>query len=294
MKWKDSIWFFDLDDTLIDTAGASYLASPAIRDALMSSVGKEAAVRVYAEYDEIYTLALQGYRVKSDADWSLIKGGRAAYEDFLKSIEVDQQLVKEQCGAIKKWSREAFIKLASLRAGVSLTPQNLHNAADAYWTVLAREVNIFSHAVQFLKYVREEQNRPVCILTGSDGRLIMRPDGQFDYVPEESRRLKMKRVLIVKERGIEFDVISIGDPIDKPYAEYFVNGLRVMEDYLGSKIDLVSCVVVGDSFAADLKTPLELDFGLSFLYKVGQKDPAEECERCISLGNLMDISGFMD
>ena len=43
IPWDKSVWFFDIDDTLIDTAGTTFIASDAIRDTLQAKVGQDKA-----------------------------------------------------------------------------------------------------------------------------------------------------------------------------------------------------------------------------------------------------------
>jgi hypothetical protein len=46
LGWSESVWFTDVDDTLIDTAGTSYTASDGIHQVFEQSVGAEKAAQV--------------------------------------------------------------------------------------------------------------------------------------------------------------------------------------------------------------------------------------------------------
>ncbi len=53
------------------------------------------------------------------------------YDNLVGRIESTQTRVKEKYGAVKKWSREVFIKIAADDAEIEETPEIVHQAADA-------------------------------------------------------------------------------------------------------------------------------------------------------------------
>jgi phosphoglycolate phosphatase-like HAD superfamily hydrolase len=110
IKWKDSIWFFDLDDTLIDTAGAGLIASDGVYEYFLEKIDKESALMIKDRFTQLFDILLLGYRVKSEDGWSYIKGGKQSYIDLLHRIEQVQPSVVKQYGDMKKWSREVLIK----------------------------------------------------------------------------------------------------------------------------------------------------------------------------------------
>jgi FMN phosphatase YigB (HAD superfamily) len=91
-SWSKSIWFFDIDDTLIDTANTSIEASEGIRKVFEENFGKEKAKQTQKEFNKIFQLMLTGYRVKADSDWL----NKKQKEDFEKLkqrfLTVDNQV----------------------------------------------------------------------------------------------------------------------------------------------------------------------------------------------------------
>lgn len=265
IDWENSIWFFDIDDTLIDTAGTSLIASEGIRDVFVKYYNIEIAQRVQNDFNELFSILMQGHSVKNEEDWKKIGCSKEEYFKNLEDIASRQISVKEDFGTIKKWSREVFIKIISDRIGIKVSPQIVKEAGNAFWDELTKCVPLFPNALTLIKKIKETK-RPLFLLTGSDGRLEMCEDGQFVYSPEHSEMFKRERIETLRSKGLDFDNLSIGDPEDKPHFDFFEKGLKAAESFLEQKIDARHCIMVGDSFSADLETPLKMGFGLGVLY----------------------------
>ncbi|MDO8582925.1 MAG: hypothetical protein Q7R51_00150 [bacterium] len=293
ISWDKSIWFFDIDDTLIDTAGLTQEASVGIFNAFQSKYNSEKAHAVVDSFNDIFNLMLAGYRVKTDIDWQQVPGGKEAFEKLVSNVEACQVRVKSHYGAAKKWSREVFIKIAADRLGLQYSPELVHEAADAYWITLTEQTTVFSSALILIKQIKEHK-RPIYLITSSDARLRLGDDRQFDYDPTYSEGLKRERIELLREKGIKFNALSIGDPEDKPHLDFFQKGIKIAESDLDSPIDFKNAIMLGDSFAGDLQTPKEkMGFGLVVLFQKGRKSTEVIDPHQITTGNLFDVAKYL-
>lgn len=292
MTWDSSIWFSDVDDTLIDTAGTSTEASEGIREVFEVYFGVQKAEEVQQNFNILFALMMAGYRVRDD-DWTQVSGGKEAFERLLEYVESCQQQVIAAYGHYKKWSREIFIKRACELAGIDVEPELVHEAADSYWMTLTERTEVFPDALKLSDSITEH-NCPLFLVTSSDARLKMQPDGQFVYDPGYSEGLKRQRMELLREKGLRFRAISIGDPEDKPHPNFFTKAINLAESDLGISIEPGSLIMLGDSFGGDLQTPKEqLGFGLVVLRN-------SECSKThindthqVTLGNLVEIERFL-
>jgi len=287
---ENAIFFFDIDDTLIDTAllhkdGVKGIIQAIIKHSGFSEIGREFGQKV----DEIFDLMLAGYRVKEKKDWQHVPGGKKAYKGLLAKIEHYQKNIKEKWGSIKKWSREVFIKIAADELGIEMTPSLVEKAAQAYWRKISEKMELFDHAKAFFNQLNK-LGRPIYLITSSDARLKLANDGRFVYNPKYSEKLKRQRMQILTEKGLKFRQIIVGDPEDKPSIQFFEKGLKVAEEDLENIIDRSKCLIVGDSYKGDIEVPIrELGFGLGVIFSKGSKFKKEE-DNLISVGRLTDIN----
>lgn len=293
ITWKDSVWFADIDDTLIDTARLTAQASEGIRSVFKNAYGEETALRVQKNFIDIFTLMMLGLRNKSAEDWEKYPQEKEAFHELWSKIEDCQQEIKEHYGAVKKFSREIFIKLAAEREQLTVDPEMIYEAADYYWLLLSEKTQPLPGVVQLIQEIKKH-NRPFYLMTSSDGRLKIKPNGQFFYDPSYSENFKRERVQLLREKGIDFNIVSIGDPEDKPHLDFFQKGIKAAEEDLRQKIKMSNAIIMGDSFAADLQTPKEqLDFGLVVHYQEGKSTTDIIDEHYITTGNLSEITKFL-
>lgn len=293
ISWSDSIWFFDIDDTLIDTAGTTLSASEGIRKVFLAKHSPEQAKQVKDNFNHIFQLMMTGLHMSNTEEWQKVPEDKKAFDKLMKNIENSQVRVKKRYGVIKKWSREVLIKLAAEKAGLSVTPQLVHEGADAYWLVLTEQTTVYPHALSLIKEIKKH-NRPIYLITSSDGRLKMDNKGQFDYDPEYSEALKRQRIELLREKGVNFNSVSIGDPEDKPHLDFFQKGIRIAEKDLGQNIDLSNAIMIGDSFTGDLQTPKErLGFGLVVLFQKDKLETEVIDEHQITTSRLSDVVNFL-
>lgn len=293
IPWSESIWFFDIDDTLIDTAGTTLSASKGIRKVFLAKYPTAKTLEVQENFNHIFNLMMVGLHVSNTKEWKQIPGGKETFDKILKDIENSQVRIRQKYGVIKKWSREVFIKLAAKQAGLRVSPQLVHEAADAYWLTLTEQTVVYPDVLNLIQTIKAH-NRPIYLLTSSDGRLKMDDDGQFDYNPEYSEVLKRQRIELLREKGVDFDAVSIGDPEDKPHLDFFQKGLKIAEKNWGRKIDTGNAIMIGDSFVGDLQTPKEqLGFGLVVLFQKAKEETEIIDEHQITTGRLSDIAIFL-
>ncbi len=293
IHWPESVWFFDIDDTLSDTSDVSSSATEGIRKVFSVHFDEQVGLMMKNQVNEYYDLMLQGCRVKKENDWLKIKGGREAFESLFKEVSSRQESIKKIYGVPKKWSRELFVKLAADKFNIRVTPELINEAVDAYWIELSKITQSFADAVELIKTIKSHK-RPICLMTSSDARLKMQPDGQFIYNPEYSEALKRERIELLRDKGIDFDLLSIGDPEDKPHKDFFEKGVNKLSGELGFAIDISKAIIVGDQYSMDLQTPKEqLGFGLAIL--VNRKTPHLEIidEHQVNTDNLSLIADFL-
>lgn len=289
MNMSNKIWFFDIDDTLIDTAGTSHLASEGIRKVFTDYFDLKIANKVTRSFNDIFNLLLAGYRVKQREDWKNVQGGKNAFDTLLNQIESYQINIKKDYGAIKKWSRETLIKIAADMNNLSITPEVVHEGANSYWVTLTNKTIVFSGAKKLFNYLNKK-DQPIFLMTSSDARLKMQKNGQFIYDPAYSEKLKRERIELLRRKNLEFRLVSIGDPEDKPSIKFFQKAVSMAEASLGYSLNLNDCIAVGDSYAGDLETPHKrMGFGLVVLFAKGQTNLKNEEDGFISTGDLFEL-----
>ncbi len=291
--WKDSVWFSDIDDTLIDTAKTTPEASEGIKKVFEARFGLEQAKIIQTNFNEIFNLMLAGLRNKTDEDWLKVEGGKKIFDALWEQIEGYQVEIKNQYGAAKKFSREVFIKIASDKAGLEVSAELISEAADAYWLTLSEKTKVFPGVLDLIEKIKEHQ-RPLYLATSSDARLRLKPNGQFEYIPKESEDFKRERVQLLRDKGIAFNLVSIGDPEDKPHLDFFQKAVKIAEADLGHKIDFSNAIMMGDSFPADLQTPKEqLGFGLVVVFHEGMDATEVVDKNHIKTGNLHEVASYI-
>ncbi len=211
MSWRDSVWFSDVDDTLIDTAGTSSTASDGIQAVFEARFGAEKASEVQTNFNNLFALMMAGYRVRNEEDWQQLEGGKKAFDDLVAYFASCQKQVTATYGHFKKWSREVFVKRAAELAGLAVTPELVHEAADAYWLTLTERTQVFPDALQLSQAIAARR-RPLFLVTSSDARLKMQPDGQFIYDPAYSEALKRERIELLREKGLQLTLSQLAIP----------------------------------------------------------------------------------
>lgn len=285
ISWPDSIWFSDIDDTLITTAESTLPASEGIKEVFEAKYDETVWEKIQDEFMEIFNTMLHVHRGNEITD---------KYTSLLKEIENYQKDLPAKYGNPKKWSREIFIAIAANKVGLSVSGELISEAADAYWLRLTQLASIVPGAIELINEIKRH-NRPLYLVTGSDVRLQKQPNGQFNYDPLYSESFKRERIALLRQRGINFNLVSIGDPEDKPHKDFFDKAIHMAEKDLGERINLSNAIMIGDSFAADLQTPKEqLGFGLVILFQDGMENTEIVDKHQCNTGNLANVITLLE
>ncbi len=285
ISWEDSIWFFDIDDTLITTTTSeiTLLGSNAVKDMLLKQFSEKDAEKLRKDFVNIFNILLAGHRGNHTPE----------YQNLINKIDAYQVDIKNEFGATKRWSREIFLKIAADKNNLQIPSDLLNKTINYYWKSISENAVVLPHVKEFMDLLIKH-NKRIYLVTGSDARLVLKDNNQFSYNPISSEQFKQSRLLPLKNKGIPYTFACIGDPIDKPHKVLFQKAFQMAQKDLGHKINPKSAIIVGDSYSADLATPLEqLSFGLGILYKNGLKKTEVISDNQINLGNLLDITQFL-
>ena len=286
LNWTEVIFFFDVDDTLIDTTSNSVIASEGIADVLKQEYGEEKSILIKNRFNQIFKTLMQEHMVTG-------KNNVEQYNLIIQQVNKLQEPVIQKFGAIKKWSREVFLKMAAEDCGISLKPERVYSAIDSYWNLISEKSVPMPGVLDLFREIKIH-NCPIYFITSSDARLQLNDQNLFVYYPKYSENFKKKRMELLKQKGLFFNKVSIGDPEDKPHLDFFEKGIKLAEADLGYKINPKNIIMFGDSFAGDLQIPKEkLGFGLVVLFKKGQKQTIEESQNYISTGNISSVKEYL-
>lgn len=286
LNWTETVFFFDVDDTLVDTGSNSITASEGIVNVLKQELGEDKSNKIKNRFNQIFKTLMQEHM-------ATYENNSEQYDLIIQRINQLQEPIIKKFGAIKKWSREVFLKMASEDCDIQLKPEIIYSAIDAYWNIISEKSDPMPGVLDLFQEIKAH-NRPVYLITSSDARLKMNNQGLFEYDPRYSEEFKKKRMETLKQKGLFFNKVSIGDPEDKPHLDFFEKGIRIAEKDLGYKINTKNIIMFGDSYAGDLQTPKEkLEFSLVVLFKKDQGQTVEESERYISTGNVSSVTDYL-
>jgi FMN phosphatase YigB (HAD superfamily) len=229
--------FFDVDDVVLDTDEAT-----------------EAAIRVMPVAAEIRQTFRHLYQ-------TLITDLRGARTPDYEPLFADIQRWQREIGEIKVFSREVLMAIALERHGQKVTAEAVHGPVDAYWRSLANGSRVFPDAIQVYEKLKG-RGIPCSFATNSDGFLRLDEAAQaFRYDPEYSRKRKQQRLSALWAVGVVESQVTIGDPVGKPHAEFYVQAIIEHHSFHGIAIDLSRAVAVGDSLTSDVLPFLEAGVG---------------------------------
>lgn len=291
MTSNNYIFLFDVNHTLINTALYHTQVLPELEAYLAKHIDKKDANYIVRRFNEIFLLMVAGFLFRTDKEWKDIQGGKETYKKLIKLIGKHQVKVKQKWGFIKKWSREAFLKIAADEINVNIPPEIIYDVATVYWDSITNLTKPFSDAKEIVNYLTS-LGFPVYLLTSSDGRLQIK-NGYFYYDAFISGNYKKKRIEDLKNKGLSFKKIIVGDPQDKPLPEYYKRAILEIEKDLKEKVDPVRFVMVGNSFEDDLEIPMLLfKFGTGFLLDKKSKEKKET--NFYRINNLLRIKDILN
>ncbi len=283
--WENVIFFCDVDDTLVTTAKSTPEASEGIRKVFETRFGKEIAKKVQEEFVNIFQTMMLGHQGNTDDP---------AYQSILTEVKKYQIDVAKSYGRAKLWSREIFNEHCAKKNNINPSSELLSEAIDAYWLQLTKVARVLPGALELVQAAKNHKC-PFYLVTGSDARMKLKENGQFFYDPAYSETFKRERMQLLRDKGIDFNLVSIGDPEDKPHEDFFTKAIRMANSDLGKQIDVSRAIMIGDSFAADLQTPKEqLGFGLVVLFEEERKITEIIDNQYMKVGNLKEILKFLN
>ena len=286
LNWSGTIFFFDVDDTLVDTGSNSTIASEGIFNTLKQETGEDKSLLIKNRFNQIFQTLMNEHMATGE-------NSLTSLDLIIGRINHLQKPVVNKFGLIKKWSREVLLKIAAEDCKISIKPELIYSAINAYWDLISEKSEPMIGVLDLFKEIKLH-NRPIYLITSSDARLKLNSQGLFEYDPRYSEEFKKKRMETLRKKGLFFNMMIIGDPEDKPHRDFFEKGIRIAEKDLGHKINTKNIIMFGDSYAGDLQTPKEkLGFGLVVLFKKGQKELKEESERFISTGNISLVTNYL-
>ncbi len=287
MNFKNKIFVFDYNHTLVNTALAHGKAMKEMAKVMQKLGFKKQQIKDIIKGVHYSTsLMIAGFLITNDREWDYVPGGKEAYKELLQDIEYYQRGVLQKWGFIKKWSREVFLQKAAKDIGVKLTNNIIRQIVDAYWEAISC-VKPFVEAKILFRELRK-QGISVFILTSSDGRLKL-VNRQFIYDPVFSEKTKRKRLQRLREDGLRFKDLIIGDPEDKPTKAFFEKGVAHIRKSLKVKVNFNDLVMIGNSYQDDLDVPLrELSFGAGILVEEHKK-PKKIDHNLFIVGNLREV-----
>ncbi len=267
-SWQDTVWFLDVDDTILNTDGAHDYGAKLAQQHLSRGIDPQDAEKIIALFNKKYWFIRQGYSAKDPADWEKIPGGQAAYEVLLDQIRSYQPEVIKKFGAAKLWSREVLLKLCADELRIELAGSMAEDAAAAFWEGVAQKSAVLPDAQALIAEIKR-RGRSVHLFTSSDGHLSYnQPRQTFTYDPDRSRQQKIQRIERYRDQGLTYDTLTTGDPLDKPALSGFQSMLLAAEEYQHRPVEPQCCIMIGDSYQGDLAVPHDqLGFGLCVWYR---------------------------
>lgn len=286
------IFLFDVNHTLINTALYHAQALTDVEKHLTKFIKAQSARYITKRFDEIFLLMVAGFLFRTESEWEQVPGGKSSYENLVTRISKHQAKVKETWGFIKKWSREVFLKIAADEIEMHLKGNLLFETATIYWDSITNLTEPFEEARDIVNYLTY-QGYPVYLLTSSDGRLHFKNE-HFYYDHIQSGNYKKMRMETLREKGLRFKGIIVGDPEDKPLPEYYKRAINEIEKDLGEKINPARFVMTGNSFEDDLETPMLLfKFGTGYLFDKKSKTTETLGKNIYRIHDLRQIKNIL-
>jgi FMN phosphatase YigB (HAD superfamily) len=288
-----TIWLVDVDDTLTDTARMNTAASRSIVEVLAPMVGESKAAEVVEHLIATFQFMVSFHQSTTNEEKAFTADQRRMHEQFQSRIVNCQREIKSKWGVTKNFSREVMLKIAAEDSGVDLDPAQIQRCSDHYWDHVHSHALFFKNAIRLTKSI-DQVGSPLYLITSSDARFTLKQNGQFDYDPAYSRSDKDVRMEGLRTSGLRYRKAFIGDPVDKPSEEFFENVYTEVEEDLRRPIEPDHLIILGDSYRADLETPItKTRAALAILYRRGQEEVLVEKERVVSVGDLGVVNDFV-
>jgi FMN phosphatase YigB (HAD superfamily) len=230
------IWL-DVDDTLVDFAGAHPAGVRAVEHWARTHVGANHAERFAATFE-------RGFQISRSLLYQDLKPADQAYQS-----NVEQRLARISADGPRpsRWAREMWLEMAAEECGVKLAPEVLAGAAAEYWRELTGAQKLFDGVLDTLRELHARGYR-MALVTSSDSRLTP-VGGGWRYDPHASLDLKEQRLHKVTHPLLAFaERLVIGDPYEKTVPEFYEKVLREVPLEAGGMV-----ITVGDSLEPDIR-----------------------------------------
>ncbi|MEV5901415.1 HAD family hydrolase [Streptomyces sp. NPDC052127] len=279
---RSVVWLFDVDDTLTDTQSMHHRAADSLVAELATQMSESLAASVVNRFRGVFDELLTVHQQVPVSD----KNRLLSLKQLDSRVRSYQREILEKWHITRPFSREVLLRIASEDCGALLTPDGLRHCTDRYWDHMRENPIVFPDAVRLSRKLAI-QGAPIYLMTSSDARYRERRNGQFTYDPKESLEDKNRRMENLKNHGIRYAKAFIGDPIDKPSADFYNRALSEISHDLDSPLESLFTVVIGDSYRSDIQTPLELlDSTIGIWCRRGQPSIRVEEERVVSIGDF--------
>src|SRR5436190_19673841 len=123
----------------------------------------------------MFPLTVGGHRKAEDRHWER----RQAFGTLLDQVKQLQAPFLDTYG-IKAWSREAWILIAAEKLRMSVTPKQVEEGRDAYWSAANNSSALYDDAHEFLAML-QSLGIPLVLMTSSDSICQVREDGSLLY-----------------------------------------------------------------------------------------------------------------
>ncbi len=288
--YPSTIWLFDVDDTLTDTAAMHRSAEPTVAASLSKSIDPEVARNIASRFISIFDDLLAVHQATTSTALNAASEPLRKLQGRVQSCQKD---IQQRWRITKPFSREILLKIACEDFGILIEPFRLAKIADDYWQYVSDNIQFIEDALELAKALAINQT-PLYLITSSDARFQLKGNGQFDYDPEYSRRFKHNRLSKLRKHGVMFRDAIIGDPIDKPDTRYYDSVFSAIEKDLGRTVSPQNVVVVGDSYRSDIETlETEKRLGLGLYFRRGKKAYVKS-DTVVAIGNLGPVTELVN
>ena len=243
---------FDVDDVIVDMDRLAKVGGQACLAPLVAALGPDQGTAVHTDF-------LGGYDCLRTQLRSPSGHTHPPAVELRADIERWQRGVLAAGHELKIWSRQTLLAVALEKHGVPVTGDLVHRVVDdTYWRTIREQSQPLEDAGEVVRNLRAA-GKAVHLATNSDG--FLRFDGAaetFVYDPDHAVAEKQRRLVCLRDIGIQPHDISVGDPIGKPDRRFFEAVQRAFEAKLGRPIDLRRTLAVGDSLTNDVEPLLAM------------------------------------
>lgn len=273
-----TVYFLDIDDCLIETSQLDTAELIALESSL-SDLGIKKAKAITKEFSKNFHRLYDHHQGKHLSKLELQK-----LDQYFKDLKLLERNIIKKYGQIKKWSREVCLYISAAKFGVRLNSGEIEKATIELWKAITDHNPFYPDALIFLKSLIVNR-KSFYLISGSDCRLVYdQKNNLFNYNPEYSRKLKLKRLQKFMDIGVKSENIFIGDPYDKPNPWVFKQALLKAKKDIGT----FTSVMIGDSVNNDLLPAFEA--GIKNLKLINRHHKHVKFDSSLKIKEIFDFS----